>query len=166
MNNAWKEAFVAEMRSTFHEDNFPDIMARYDSIANDLGAETSYLACMAEMTNQPLQTIQKKAKSIKQEIFETLEQANKTHIGVGHAAQLERVKRAAKKWNATIEAVTKNVAIRVGNRVLKIDESEYDAAKYNMPAVLREQRYEAQASTNKNGVKGELACRITTFNGR
>lgn len=164
-NNAWKEAFAAEIQK-LDADMQNSVMHRYDSIADSLGAETAYLTAMAEITNQSLQTIQGKAKTIKQQIFETLEKANREHQGINVHDKIARVRAAAKKWNSTMEAVTKNVQVRVGNCILKINESEYDLAKYNMPATMKQQSYEALASTDKKGVKGELACRITTFNGR
>lgn len=161
-NNVWRQSFASEIQQSIDADHHADVMARFDSVANALGSETSYLNCMAEITNQSLSTIQGKAKTIKDTILEAFE-ANKDKTIETNA--LLRTRKAIQKWNARLAEISKNVQVRVGNTILKIDEREYDSQRYDMPNVSRES-YLAVASDKSGQQKGKLELEVRLFGNR
>lgn len=162
----FRAALKTALESNFKNPEFRDSPAKglkqFDRIVN-LGRTPAFAFEIIHNCIASEQDTTKAIKSIKQQIFDCLEQANREKTIEGN--KLLRVKRAASKWNERMAAVTKNVQVRVGNRILKIDESEYDAQRYDMPNISRE-TYTAVASDRQGKERGRMEVEIRLFGNR
>lgn len=154
---------VASVR--FHQESIADELRKYDKLVDTgMTPETAFkIVHQASGADNTPAAVQ----SLKQLIKSELEALNKSHpgIGVGHAAQLERVKRAALKWNNRMAEISKNVQVKIGQYIVKINESEYENQRYDMPNICRES-FTAIASDRSGKQHGKLECEVRLFGNR